>query len=114
MIQIQDAAFSAFRPGRSCAEVEADVVRAFQELGMEQHQRHHTGHGIGLEGHEQPFCDLGDETEVKPGMIFSVEPGIYVTGVAGFRHSDTIVITSDGCELLTFYPRDLDSLIVPA
>lgn len=114
MVQIQDAAFSAFRPGRRCAEVEADVVRAFQELGMQQHQRHHTGHGIGLEGHEQPFCDLGDETEVKPGMIFSVEPGVYVPGIAGFRHSDTIVITDDGCELLTFYPRDLDSLIVPA
>lgn len=113
MVEIQDAAFTAFRPGRTCAEVEADVVNSFKELGMVEHQRHHTGHGIGLEGHEQPFCDLGDDTEVKPGMIFSVEPGIYVPGIAGFRHSDTIVITEDGCELLTFYPRDLDSLIVP-
>ncbi|MFW6075424.1 MAG: M24 family metallopeptidase [Chloroflexota bacterium] len=114
MLEIQDAAFSAFRPGRTCAEVEADVVAAFEERDMSQFQRHHTGHGIGLEGHEQPFCDLSDDTEILPGMIFSVEPGIYVPGVAGFRHSDTILITDDGCELLTFYPRELESLVVPA
>lgn len=113
MMAIQEAAFAAFRPGRTCAEVEADVERAFAELGMSEYQRHHTGHGIGVEGHEQPFCDLGDETVVKPGMVFSVEPGLYVPGVAGFRHSDTIIITEDGCELVTFYPRDLESLIVP-
>jgi Xaa-Pro dipeptidase len=114
MLAIRDAAFAAFRPGRACAEVEADVIRAFEEHGVKEMMRHHTGHGIGLEGHEQPFCDLGDETEVQPGMVFSVEPGLYVPGVAGFRPSDTIVITEDGCEIVTFYPRDLDSLIVPA
>jgi len=114
MIVAQDAGFSALRPGRTCAEAEADVVNAIEELGMKSLMRHHTGHGIGLEGHEQPFCDLGDETPIVPGMVFSVEPGLYVPGVAGFRHSETIVITDDGCELVTFYPRDLDSLIVPA
>lgn len=113
MVTIQDAALAAFRPGRACAEVEAEVVRAFEELGMREYQRHHTGHGIGVEGHEQPFCDLGDETIIEPGMVFSVEPGLYVAGLGGFRHSDTIIITDDGCELATFYPRDLESLIVP-
>lgn len=112
MTQAQDAGFSALRPGRTCAEAEADVVRACTEMGVEGHMRHHTGHGIGLEGHEQPFIDLGDETLIEPGMVFSVEPGLYVPGLAGFRHSDTVVITNDGCELVTFYPRDLDSLIV--
>jgi Xaa-Pro aminopeptidase len=114
MLAAQDAAFAALRPGRTCAEAEADVVRAIEGLGMRELMRHHTGHGIGLEGHEQPFCDLGDDTAIQPGMIFSVEPGLYVPGVAGFRHSDTIVITDDGCELVTFYPRELESLIVPA
>lgn len=114
MIVAQDAGFSALRPGRTCADAEAEIVRAIRELGMAAYTRHHTGHGIGLEGHEQPFCDLGDDTVIQPGMVFSVEPGFYVPGVAGFRHSDTIVITDDGCELVTFYPRDLESLIVPA
>jgi Xaa-Pro dipeptidase len=113
MLVAQGAGFTALRPGRTCAEAEADVVQAIEELGYKEMMRHHTGHGIGLEGHEQPFCDLGDETLIEPGMIFSVEPGLYVPGVAGFRHSDTIVITDDGCEVLTFYPHDLDSLIVP-
>ncbi len=114
MLQIQDTAFAAFRPGRRCAEIEADVVKAFADLGVKEMMRHHTGHGIGLEGHEQPFCDLGDDTVVKPGMVFSVEPGLYVPAMAGFRASDTILITESGCEIATYYPRELDSLIVPA
>jgi Xaa-Pro dipeptidase len=114
MLLAQDAAFAALRPGRTCAEAEADVCRAIEESGHKALQRHHTGHGIGLEGHEQPFIDLDDHTVLAPGMVFSVEPGLYVPGVGGFRHSDTIIITEDGCELTTYYPRDLESLIVPA
>jgi Xaa-Pro dipeptidase len=114
MIVAQNAAFAALRPGRTCAEAEADVSRAIAEQGYRALQRHHTGHGIGLEGHEQPFIDLDDQTVLEPGMVLSVEPGLYVPGIGGFRHSDTIIITDDGCELTTYYPRDLDSLIVPA
>ncbi len=75
-------------------------------------QRHHTGHGIGLEGHEAPFIDKGDHRIIDEGMVFSVEPGLYVPGLAGFRHSDTVVITAHGAERITYYPRDLDSMIV--
>jgi Xaa-Pro aminopeptidase len=114
MIVAQNAAFAALRPGRTCAEAEADVSRAIADQGYQALQRHHTGHGIGLEGHEQPFIDLDDRTVLAPGMVLSVEPGLYVPGLGGFRHSDTIIITDDGCELATYYPRDLDSLIVPA
>ena len=113
MVQVQDVAFAALRPGRTCADAERDISGAIAELGYAELQRHHTGHGIGIEGHEQPFIDMGDPTELKPGMVLSVEPGLYVPGFAGFRHSDTVVITETGCESLTFYPRDLDSLIVP-
>ncbi|MDQ6906800.1 MAG: Xaa-Pro peptidase family protein [Chloroflexota bacterium] len=113
MTHIQEVAFAALRPGRTCADAERDISGAIAALGHAELQRHHTGHGIGLEGHEQPFVDMGDETELKPGMVLSVEPGLYVPGFAGFRHSDTIVITENGCDALTFYPRDLDSLIVP-
>ena len=113
MTHIQEVAFAALRPGRTCADAERDISGAIAALGHTELQRHHTGHGIGLEGHEQPFIDMGDETELKPGMVLSVEPGLYVPGFAGFRHSDTVVITKAGCDALTFYPRDLDSLIVP-
>lgn len=113
MIVAQNAGFAALRPGRTCAEAEADVCRAIADQGYRSLQRHHTGHGLGLEGHEQPFIDLDDQTVIEPGMVLSVEPGLYVPGLGGFRHSDTVIITTDGCELATYYPRDLESVIVP-
>jgi len=112
MLQLQQAGFDALRVGRRLAEVEADVVQAFKDLGVTELQRHHTGHGIGLEGHESPFIDLGDETVVEENMVFSIEPGLYVPGLAGFRHSDTVVVTASGVKRLTFYPRDLESMTI--
>ncbi len=112
MLQLQQTAFDALRPGRTLAEVETEVSAAFKELGLAALQRHHTGHSIGLEGHEAPFIDKGDPTVIEENMVFTIEPGLYVPGLAGFRHSDTIVIRADGCERLTYYARDLDSLIV--
>jgi len=75
--------------------------------------RHHTGHAFGLEGHEHPFLDLDDHSVIVPGMVFSIEPGLYVPDLAGFRHSDTVVVTATGNERLSLYPRDLASLTVP-
>jgi Xaa-Pro aminopeptidase len=112
MLAAQQAGFDALRPGRTCSDVEADVVRAVERMGFGDLIRHHTGHGLGLEPHEQPFIDLSDDTEIAPGMVFSVEPGLYVPGYAGFRHSDTAIVTQTGCEVATRYPRDLDSLVV--
>ena len=113
MVTAQDVAFDALRPGRTCAEVEADV-RSFiaEELGMDDYVRHHTGHAFGLEGHEHPFLDLDDDTVIQPNMIFSLEPGLYVPELAGFRHSDTVLVTEDGCRNLCGYPRDLEALII--
>lgn len=98
MLAAQEVAFRAIRPGRTCAEIE-DEVSSFirDELGMADRMRHHTGHGFGLEGHEYPFLDLGDPTPIEPGMIFSAEPGLYVSGLAGFRHFDTRVVSETGC-----------------
>ena len=113
MMQLQQAGFDALKPGRTLAEAETAVSQVYLDLGVGHLQRHHTGHGIGLEGHEAPFIDKGDERVIREGMVFSVEPGIYVPGLAGFRHSDTVVIRAGGAERITYYPRDLDSMIVP-
>ncbi len=112
MLTLQQTGFDSLRPGRTCAEAERDVQRAYEELGVAPMQRHHTGHGMGMEGHESPFIDLGDETVIQENMIFSVEPGLYVPGLGGFRHSDTVVIRSFGAEIFSDYPRDLESMIV--
>ncbi|MDH5201294.1 MAG: M24 family metallopeptidase, partial [Candidatus Bathyarchaeota archaeon] len=112
MVWSQDAAIQALGPGVNCSEVDRASAKVIVEAGYESLMRHHTGHGIGLEGHEPPWLDRGNDAELKPGMVVSIEPGIYELGFAGFRHSDTAVITEDGYELVTYYPRDIESLTI--
>ena len=112
MLELQQTTFDALRPGRHRAEIETKVSAAFQDLGLGALQRHHTGHSIGLEGHEARFIGKGDPTVLEENMIFTIEPGLYVPGLTGFRHSDTVVIRKDSCERMTYYPRDLENLIV--
>ncbi|MHA1712390.1 MAG: M24 family metallopeptidase [Candidatus Freyarchaeota archaeon] len=112
MLRAQEAAISAFKPGARCCDVDKAARKAIREAGYGGLMRHHTGHGLGLEGHEPPWLDIGDKTILRPGMVLSCEPGIYEPGFAGFRHSDTILITEDGAEILTYYPRDLESLTI--
>jgi Xaa-Pro aminopeptidase len=114
MVALQDLAFDAIRPGRACSDVDASVRAYFEEHDLWGHWRHHTGHAIGLRYHEGPFLDSGDDTEIRPGMVFTVEPGLYSPELGGFRHSDTVLVSDDGIEILTYYPRDLASLIIPA
>lgn len=111
MYEAQEVAFNAIKPGMPCSTVENAVQNYFKEAGVTHLVQHHTGHAIGLLGHEAPFFDLGDETIMQPGMVFTVEPGVYVRGLGGFRHSDTVLVTENGMEMLTYYPRDLNSLI---
>jgi Xaa-Pro dipeptidase len=114
MVALQDIAFEAIKPGAKCADVDRAVRAYYDEHGLWDYWKHHVGHCIGLRYHEGPFLDIGDDTEIKPGMVFTVEPGLYAAGLGGFRHSDTVAVTKDGIEFLTYYPRDLDSLTLPA
>jgi Xaa-Pro aminopeptidase len=113
MVAAQDVAFAALRPGVTCADVDRAVLRYVEEHDLLRHWRQHVGHAIGLGNHEAPFLDVGDPTVVEPGMVFTIEPGVYDESVGGFRHSDTVVVRDDGIEILTDYPRDLDSLVIP-
>ncbi len=113
MVALQDAAFVAIQPGARCADVDRAVRNYFEAHDLMGFWKHHSGHAIGLRYHEGPFLDVGDTTEIAPGMVFTVEPGLYVPGLGGFRHSDTVVVTEGGIEILTYYPRDLESLTLP-
>ncbi len=114
MKRAQEVAFEALRPGTTCAGVDRAVRGYYEENDLMQYWKHHTGHAIGLRYHEGPFLDVGDHTVIKTGMVFTVEPGLYAPELGGYRHSDTVVITEDGMEMLTYYPRDLESLTIPA
>ena len=113
-VAAQQVAFDAFRPGITCADVDVAVLRYFEENDLLPYWRQHVGHAIGLRNHEAPFLDLGDHTPVEPGMVFTIEPGLYAADIGGFRHSDTVVVTPDGIDILTDYPRDIESLTIPA
>lgn len=112
IITMQDIAFNMIKPGMKCSEVDIELTRYFEDNGLMEYWRHHTGHGLGLDKHEAPFLDSHDHTIMEEGMVLSIEPGIYVKGLGGFRLSDTILVTKDGIEMITYYPRDLESNII--
>ena len=112
-VAAQQVAFDAFRPGVTCADIDGAVLRYFEANDLLGNWRQHVGHGIGLRNHEAPFLDIGDHTPIEPGMVFTIEPGVYASDLGGFRHSDTVVVTEDGIEILTDYPRDIESLTIP-
>lgn len=114
MKSLQEVAFEAIKPGIPCSDVDKEVRAYYDKFGLWPYWRHHVGHAIGLRYHEGPFLDIGDETIIQPGMVFTVEPGLYVNNLGGFRHSDTVVVTEDGIEIITFYPRNIEGLTLPA
>jgi Xaa-Pro aminopeptidase len=108
----QQLALSLLRPGALCAEIDAKVSKWFAAEGCSEFALHHQGHGLGLEGHERPFLDVGDGTVLEAGMVLSVEPGLYVPGIGGFRNSDTVVVGEREAETLTPYTHQLAELVV--
>jgi Xaa-Pro aminopeptidase len=88
-----------------------------QALASEAYKRfymHKTGHWIGLDVHDVGDYKLaGEFRELEPGMVFTIEPGVYASDIGGFRHSDTVVVTPDGIDVLTSYPKDIESLTIP-
>jgi Xaa-Pro dipeptidase len=113
MLAAQTTAIEEAGPGVACAHVDGAVHDTLADRGLAQYAQHHTGHNIGLEGHERSFIDRGSDEVMQPGHVYSVEPGIYIPGEAGYRHSDTICITEEGIERLTYFPRSLDENVIP-
>lgn len=113
MVAAQQVALDALRPDTTCADVDSAVLGYFEANDLLPYWRQHVGHAIGLRNHEAPFLDVGDRTRIEPGMVFTIEPGLYSSTVGGFRHSDTVVVTPDGIDVLTEYPKDIESLTIP-
>lgn len=100
------------RAGLECREANRLCLDVIREAGLGEYIRHRQGHGIGLGMHEPPWLEDGDPTPLEAGMIVSNEPGIYVPGHAGYRISDSMLVTADGAEALTTYPRTLDNCTI--
>lgn len=113
MMAARRRAFDLVKPGVRAEEVDRQALRIIKDAGHEGHILHRTGHGFGITGHEPPWIALGSDHVLEKNMVVSIEPGIYVEGVGGFRHSDTVLITDDGCLSLTQYPDGLEDLVLP-
>jgi Xaa-Pro aminopeptidase len=108
--EAHDRAIAAVRPGISCRDLDAVARDYINENGYETCFGHGLGHGVGLEIHEKPVVSPRSATVVEEGMVFTIEPGIYIPGFGGVRIEDTVAVTADGCMLLTKAPKELIQL----
>jgi Xaa-Pro dipeptidase len=105
-----EAGRAAGRPGALAADVDAAARQVIEAGGYGPYFMHRVGHGLGLEGHEDPSMHGRNELSLAPGMTYTVEPGIYLPGRGGVRIEDDVVVTTDGAESLSGLPRELQTI----
>ena len=100
------AALAAARPAARACDVDRAARSVIEAAGYGPYFVHRTGHGMGLEGHEPPYITETSETVLETGMVFSIEPGIYLPGRFGVRLEEIVILQEDGPEVLSKLPRD--------
>jgi Xaa-Pro aminopeptidase len=112
VLAAQERAIAAIRPGVMARDVDAEARSVIEEAGFGRFFEHGLGHGLGLDIHEAPRLRKDSDVTLQPGMVITVEPGVYLPGWGGIRIEDDVLVTPDGCEVLTHVPRALDSVRV--
>lgn len=110
VLEAQENAVDAVAPGARCAEVDEAARSVLRREGLAEFFTHSTGHGVGLEIHEPPRVGAGQTTRLEPGMVITIEPGIYLAGKFGIRIEDMVVVTRSGGQVLTPAPKALIEL----
>jgi Xaa-Pro aminopeptidase len=103
----QQAAIEAVRPGAKISHVDGAARKTLKNSGLAQYFTHSTGHGVGLEIHEAPRVAQGQQETLRPGMVITIEPGVYLPGKWGVRIEDMVVVTEQGCEVLAPTQKEL-------
>lgn len=98
------------RAGVRAADIDEETRAYFDQHGLLNRLLHRTGHGVGLRNHEGPYIAEGSNEILEENMVITIEPGIYIEGIGGYRHSDTIRVTKNGYEVLTTFPTDLEDM----
>lgn len=112
VLEAQLAAIDAVRPGVEAADVDAAARRVLKKYGLDRAFIHSTGHGLGLEIHENPRIGRKSDAVLEPGMTITIEPGAYIEGFGGVRIEDTVLVTETGVEVLTPTPKEL--VVIPS
>jgi Xaa-Pro aminopeptidase len=112
VLKAQLAGIDAVRPGATCEQVDRAARAVIETAGYGKQFGHGLGHGIGLEIHEAPRLAQGQERELKPGMVVTIEPGVYFPGWGGIRIVDDVLVTRTGHEVLTSVPKELEECTV--
>ncbi|MFX0036858.1 MAG: M24 family metallopeptidase [Candidatus Hermodarchaeota archaeon] len=112
MFGARELAYNMLKPNTIMSEIDKKVRNYIIEKGYEEYIIHRTGHGLGITGHEAPFLAEGYDKPLEKNMVISVEPGIYIPGIGGFRHSDTVLITDRGYQKLTKAPETLEEVTI--
>ena len=110
VLEAQEAAIAAVTPGISCGEVDEAARSVLRKANLAEAFTHSTGHGVGLEIHEPPRIGAGQATRLLPGMVVTIEPGIYLAGRYGIRIEDMVTVSRTGAEVLTPSPKALIEL----
>jgi Xaa-Pro dipeptidase len=112
VMKARNLAYELLKPGIMMSEIDKKVKEFLTKNGYGVYILHRTGHGFGVTSHEAPFLAEGYNKTLEPNMVVSIEPGIYIPDVGGFRHSDTVLITEDGYLKLTRAPETLEKLTI--
>jgi Xaa-Pro aminopeptidase len=112
VLAAQEAGIKAIRPGARACDVDGAARRSLKQVGMDKYFAHGLGHGLGLDIHEPPRLAKIAKEPLRPGMVVTVEPGVYLPGVGGVRIEDDVLVTQDGCRVLTHLPKDIESMVI--
>ncbi len=113
VLEAQARAIAAVRPGALMNAVDAAARNYIAEAGHGDHFGHGLGHGFGLEIHEHPRLSPSENKPLRPGMVITIEPGVYLPGWGGVRIEDDVLVTEGGCEILTSTPKGLSQCVAP-
>lgn len=110
-VEAQQVGMERIRPGIRAKEVDIAAYEVFKKAGYGEYVNHRIGHGLGLTEHEEPYLRFDNDLILREGMVYTIEPGVYVPGVGGFRHSDTVILTKEGSYSITQSPREVEDLL---
>lgn len=112
VLRAQKLAISAMKPGARMCDVDAVARRHIADAGFEKEFNHGLGHGLGLDVHEAPSLSWRSTQRLEPGMVVTVEPGVYLPGTGGVRIEDDVLVTQRGCQVLSRLAKDIDTAVV--